>query len=101
MPKIETLEAKVIPGQDQKAEDADGNKENNGNSYAYGQEKSPRMLMAARSTTEIPTPTANEKKRMTLRLSRARKLQNWRKLMLTFKSSKPWKKQNSRIEAKK
>lgn len=41
VPKIETLEAKVIPGQDQKAEDADGNKENNGNSYAYGQEKKP------------------------------------------------------------
>lgn len=38
--KIEALEAKVGPGQEKKAEDAaDGDKENNGNAYAYGQEK--------------------------------------------------------------
>jgi hypothetical protein len=37
--KIEALEAKVSPGQEKKAEDAaGGDKENNGNAYAYGQE---------------------------------------------------------------
>jgi hypothetical protein len=66
-PKIEALEAKVSPGQEKKPEDADGGKVNSG----------------------IPTPTANKKKRMTLRLSSARKWQNWRILRLTSKSSKP------------